>query len=415
MIPPKFAVRCRGTHTETRTRTVTHTGHHNNGNSNGWSSGNGTHTKTETYTETVVDFDFKIDITQNLMSPVNWTVSDGEPAYRGKMVRETEVQDGFSLNRHRSSRKERKAAEKWRLFKEQSGYPPWAQSDNLGENQRPPNNLVTRSSRTFRQWADDYCASDKLLKEFVCEKVVYGWNVAALQKSIETLIKSTYYTGNLSVSFSVTGNKVYIRPSNRLSRALSHLWVKILLWITLIYPFIWLFKRFSKRGGGVWQVAGVAYPLKEWVHVEDSVAGEDVGQYLMRKEDTQLRTQVSRVLQTLPAYSAPSPSASLLPGSSNGDAWADRRPTNLAQIGISSSSQQDGSVRTPSVPSMARLRRTPKGISELVGLREGEWFKQWEKTLTRSVTLRLEREDPMTLPSEVVAENAGAMLDGFHD
>jgi hypothetical protein len=414
MVPPKFTVRCRGTHTEVKTRTVTHTGNNqHNGSGNGWTiTYNGGQTKTETYTETVVDFDFSIDISQYLMTPVNWTVSDNEPAYRGKMVRETEVQDGFTLNRRQTTRKEKKAAKKWREFKEQSGYPPWVQGDDLSGPQRVPNDLVVRSSRTFREWADEYCASDKMLKEFVFEKVVYGWNIGALRQSIETLVKSTYYSGNLKVTFPVTGNKIYIRPTNQLSRALSHWWIKLLLWITLIYPFIWLFKRFSKIGGGVWQVAGAAYPLKDWVHLEDSVPGEDVAQYLMRKEESQSRTQSQRLLQTLPSYSA---NTSSQPGSSGGDAWADRRPTTLAQFGASTSSQPQAMTRAPTVKDMARLRRTPKGISELVGLREGEWFKQWEGTLTRSVLLRLERKDPIVLPGEVIAENAGAMLDGFHD
>jgi hypothetical protein len=328
------------------------------------------------------------------------------------MVREIEVQDGFTLNRHRPSRKQNNEAQKWREFKERNGLPPWVQGNVLSGPQRVPNDLVVRSSRTFRQWADEYCASDKLLKEFVFKKVVYGWNLDALQKSIETLIKSTYYSGNLKVTFTVTGDTITIRPTNRLSRALSQLWIKIILWITLIYPFIWLFKRFSKIGGGEWRVAGAAYPFKEWVHREDSVPGEDVAQYLMRKEGSQSQTQSQSLLQTLPPYSAASSSQ---PRGSDGDAWADSRPTTLTQFGASTSSTYPSSTRVPAALNLAKLRRTPKGISELVGLREGEWFKQWEATLTRSVMLRLERKDPMMVTSEVLAESAGAMLDGFRD
>ena len=419
MTPPKFAVRCRGTHSEVRTRTVTHMGSRHDGNNNR------THTKTETYTETVVDFDFSIDISQYLLSPVNWTVADDEPAYRGKMVREVEVQDGFTLNRHSTTRKENKAAHRWRESREQSGYPPWVQGDGLGAPQRQPDERAIRSSRTFRQWADEYCESDKLLKEFVFEKVVYGWNVEALRKSVEALIKSTYYSGNLKVTFPVTGNKIYIRPTNTLSRALSHWWIKLLLWLTLIYPFIWLFKRFAKIGGGVWQVTGAAYPLKEWVHVEDSIPGEDVAQYLMRKEESLSQTHTTRLLQVLPSYSLdrriPAVMASSGPsgsgGGDGGDAWADRRPTTLAQFGASTSTSHPDAMLppSPSVPNMAKLRRTPKGISQLVGLREGEWFRMWEATLTRSVLLRLNRRDPIVLTGEVVAQNAGATLDGFHD
>ena len=96
-------------------------------------------------------------------------------------------------------------------------------------------------------------------------QVVYGWNLADLQKSIEALIRSTHYTGTQAISFDVTASKVYVRPTNRLSRTLSNKWIKFLLWILLIYPFIWLFKCFHSRGGGQWRVAGSAYAAKTWI------------------------------------------------------------------------------------------------------------------------------------------------------
>lgn len=410
--PPSFVVQCRGTHLETRTRTVTHSGHHHSDSNSGHH--NGPHTKIERYTENVVDFDFRIDLTHHLLSSVNWTVSDNEPAYRGKMVREKEVQDGFSLQRHSTTRKENKAAEKWRKFKEVNGYAPWVQAETLDEADPAPGSTVFRSSRTFRDWADEYCASEKLLKEFVFEKVVHGWNLGALEKSIETLIKSTYYTGDIKINFSVTKNKVYIRPTNDLSRALSHWWVKVLLWITLIYPFIWLFKRFAPNGGGVWRVSGAAYPLKQWVHLEDSIKGEDVSQYMMRKEESQ---QLERPTQALPTYTIDykPPPATITSSAPQVDAWAEQRPHSLAQFGTSSSPPaQSSSPTNENTLNIARLRQTPRGISQLVGLREGEWFKQWETTISRCVILRLDRRDPLTLPSEILAGSAGALLDGYN-
>ena len=32
----------------------------------------------------------------------------------------------------------------------------------------------------------------------------------------------------------------------------------------MIYPFIWLYKRFGRSGGGRWEVCGGAYALKTW-------------------------------------------------------------------------------------------------------------------------------------------------------
>ncbi|KAG8829649.1 hypothetical protein FRC17_006237 [Serendipita sp. 399] len=420
--PPKLILRCRGTHRETRTRVVTHSHTGNNGSTHH----HGTHTKTETYTETVVDFDFQINVSQqHLLEPSNWTVADEEPAYRGKMVWEKDIQDGMSLERKSTRRKENKSYKKWTTFKKQSGLAPWvpmALRDPESEGVRYsghgllPLNTNLRSSRSVRNWADDYCGSHKVLKEFVFEKVVYGWNMAALEQSIITLIKSTYYSGDLSVTFQTTGNKVYIRPDNWLSRSLSHWWVKLLLWITLIYPFVWLFKRFATNGGGVWKVAGAAYPLKEWVHCEGSVPGEDVAQYMMKKEEEYARLQRDRALAALPSYTASDQLSSLPAQSSTGDAWSVQRPRTLAQFNLPSSPAHASSATQslPSAPVISRLKQTPKGISELVGLREGEWFRMWEGTISKLVLLRTQRSDPIMLPSDVLAESAGAMLDGYH-
>jgi hypothetical protein len=222
----------------------------------------------ERYTEIVTDFDFRIDLAHHLLPVAHWTVDDSQPAYRGKTVRRVEEQDGISLQKRAATWKEGKAIDRLRKYRVDNGVPLWIQMEECATIMyRRPNGPVYRSSRIVRQWADDYCASDKLLKEFVYEKVrmtavcqfqtntaisqvVYGWSITDLRKSIETLIRSTHYTRTLDIFFDVTASKVYVRPTNRLSRTLSNKWIKFLLWILLIYPFIWLFKRFHSRGGG---------------------------------------------------------------------------------------------------------------------------------------------------------------------
>lgn len=39
-------------------------------------------------------------------------------------------------------------------------------------------------------------------------------------------------------------------------------WMVFLMWLLLIYPFLWLFRRFHHQGGGRWEVCGAAYALK---------------------------------------------------------------------------------------------------------------------------------------------------------
>jgi hypothetical protein len=95
---------------------------------------------------------------------------------------------------------------------------------------------------------------------------VYGWDFGALEQAIETLIvKQTSYDGKLKIKFTPfpsANDLIIIRPTNSLSKLVSNMFIKVLLCVTLIYPFIWLFKRFHDRGGGVWKVCGGGYPLK---------------------------------------------------------------------------------------------------------------------------------------------------------
>jgi len=94
---------------------------------------------------------------------------------------------------------------------------------------------------------------------------VYGWNLQQLETAVRALILATMYRGELDVDFEIRGSKVFIRPDNKLSRMLSNKWLKCLSFILLVFPFIWIFKRFHSRGGGRWEICGGGYALKRWV------------------------------------------------------------------------------------------------------------------------------------------------------
>ncbi|KAF7347856.1 hypothetical protein MVEN_01543200 [Mycena venus] len=255
-IPPIFRLHCRGTHTETRRRHVTtHRGQDGR-----------TRTRTESYTETVVDFDFYIDAS-HFSGPVHWSVDDSEPAYRGGMVREVDSPEG----KRKATRAESKLFKSWVGDRTARGLPPWVTSPETFQENMSTGAIVLKSSRTLRQWADEYCASPKYLKEFTYEKgkqfpfhyayrpnhlarllVPYGWNIRQLENAVRASIVASPYHGDVEVQFATSASKVYIRPDNRLSRMLSNKWLKFLSIILLIFPFIWLFKRFHSRGGGTW-------------------------------------------------------------------------------------------------------------------------------------------------------------------
>jgi hypothetical protein len=155
---PSLRLHCRGTHPEHRTRWIT------DGRDNSESESR------ETYTETVTDFDFCIDISPGpaaLAGPVHWSVADFEPAYRGLMTLEVEEPTGKRAAKHAERKARVRESEQHRA----RGLPPWITSmdhwsEGIRDDVRP-----LRSSKTLRQWADEYCASQKYLKEFVYKKV----------------------------------------------------------------------------------------------------------------------------------------------------------------------------------------------------------------------------------------------------
>ncbi|KAG5647961.1 hypothetical protein DXG03_006995 [Asterophora parasitica] len=336
---PSYRLHCRGTHTEHRSRWVTERA--NDGSSR---------SRRETYSETVVDFEFYIDATPPItVKPTHWSVDDNEPAYRGRMVRETESLT--EKQRRRVKRVATKAYSKWVKERTARGLPPWIASIDGWMDGVPDDGATTlRSSKTLRQWADEYCASQKYLKEFVYDK--------QLESAVRSSITSTMYHGSLEVEFQRRGSKIYIRPDNALSRMLSNKWLKFLSILLLIFPFIWLFKRFHSRGGGRWEVCGGAYALKRWKPIREG--DEDVGE-----------------------------------------------------------SSRDGDVHPPEYAaqgSSSRFLNTPSGVKRLVGMREGDWFRKWEATITRSVMGRYQSPTPIYDPTAGHSREADvAFLDGYRD
>ncbi|CAE6464238.1 unnamed protein product [Rhizoctonia solani] len=354
-VAPNFLLKCRGTHPETRVRHVTRT-----------ETVDGrtvTRTEPEMYTETVIDFDFTIDISHHLrqLPPVLWTVPDDEPTYRGRMKREvlTDTMGGI----RRVSKRILKAGQVWREKREKWGLPPWVSMADQSEMTRATTpadeSMPTRSELTLRQWADRYCASNKSMKSFKFRKVVYGWNIDALTQVVRATIQRVSYTRSptVTVQFTTSASEIDIRPSSSFSRALSKTWVVVLLWISLIYPFIWLYNQFH---GGRWEVAGSAFPLRTWKHCEDSIPGESAETYRRRtfKEVT-------------------------------GD---------VASLTSQRSEGTDDRI----------LVETPNGVSQLVGTAERDWFLTWESTIIHCVTARVREAAPIITPH---ALHATALLD----
>lgn len=369
---PSHRISCRGTHSESRHRWVSERG-----------SDGRSRSRQETYTETVTDFDFCIDIVPNVpVQPVQWSVEDNEPAYRGLMVREFEGSAG--TGRQVAKGQQLKSCKEWEKKRNELGLPPWVQEVDMNITGGGPIECLDglRSSKTLRQWADEYCASPKYLKEFVYKKVsffsaqklfsllklvnpfltqvLYGWNMQQIESAFRSTIESSPYNGSLEINVTPYGSKVYIRPNNAVSRMLSNKWLKFLSIILLIFPFIWLFKRFHSHGGGRWEVCGAAYPLKQWVPLDSGEVDSD----------------------TLPPYNPFSTSSAL----------TTTTPTQTVQ----------------------RHMLTPTGPKKLLGLKEGEWFRNWEGVIIRAVIGRY--QSPIPLSRDVSGLPARSLdLDGYNE
>lgn len=157
MAPPLFYLCVKGTHTEQRSRTTRKHGKLEN----------------EEYTETIVDFDFRIDVGQSILDagPVYYSSADNEPCFRGGMVRQTTMPWGKP---RKSTRRENKAFKNWLRNNYLNGLPPWVSGPHAWKSLLPDEeqaHATLRSSPTIREWADQYTASDKIMKEFVFEKV----------------------------------------------------------------------------------------------------------------------------------------------------------------------------------------------------------------------------------------------------
>ena len=176
--PPTYHLHIIGTHE--KNRTCIFNSHHYR-----WDDHSDTKIKTETATattEVIVDFDFRIDLTPNIIkdpahAPVQWSVPDNEPAYRGKAYQEVEVSDtpGGETRMRKLDTKELEEYELWYKEGNRKGLPPWIRSrsrnPSASRNAPSEDGVRLRSSQTVRKWCDDYCASDRLHKEFIYTKV----------------------------------------------------------------------------------------------------------------------------------------------------------------------------------------------------------------------------------------------------
>jgi hypothetical protein len=76
--------------------------------------------------------------------------------------------------------------------------------------------------------------------------------------AVNQIINSTGHSTNRRVYFTVTKSAIKVRPNTLLMPMLTNKFIMFLLWIVLVWPFIWLYRRFG-RPGGKWDVCRAEY------------------------------------------------------------------------------------------------------------------------------------------------------------
>jgi len=325
-----------GTHTETHVRQVAD------------ADGKGSHE--ERHTETITDFSFSIDLSDVFTEdPILYTVKDDVPAFRGAMRMAVESGGTVPIERRalvsgtvqsvqeNAIEAGRRGECSLNMFIDITdhlplvvGRPPWLISGDLTSSfdEAAMGATPQASSRTFEEWLEDYVQSKRVVKEFKFAKEVFAWDLNSLTTSIEQLIRSTGYRSTIRVQFQTSPKKVHVYSPNVISKIFSSYLLIFLTTVILIFPFLWMWRRWWPGAGGRWEVSGAAFRLKRWELLRGTYPGE----------------------------------------------------TEQAAL---------GRLGGPQAISGTRFRAGRDGVWVLRGVHEADWFRHWEETIRCGVREKL--------------------------
>ncbi|KIM80108.1 hypothetical protein PILCRDRAFT_822621 [Piloderma croceum F 1598] len=130
--------------------------------------------------------------------------------------------------------------------------------------------------KTVRDWARNYAASPKTAKEFRFHKVVSGIDMAKIRDAVDEIISSTGYSSFRNVYFTVGNTSIKVQADSTLTRMLTDGLIKYLPWVDLIYPFVWMYRRFGKQGGK-WDVCRASFACNRDPQDPHNVIGVPLG------------------------------------------------------------------------------------------------------------------------------------------
>lgn len=224
-----------------------------------------------------------------------------------------------------------------------AGLAPWSTSKyalpSATTTASDPNPLA--SSRTLQDWCKSYTSSPATFKDLTFPTTTYGWNTLALRNAVYNLLLSMGYSTNrepsyhLRVELKSSPHSIRVRSPSFFNKMFFFKGYIFLAWLALIYPLLWLWRRFVPGAGARWEVMGSAFPTNRWVLLKDTHPTET------------LEEARSRLITT---------------------------------------STQEYPWVTHETKWLSRMRLGPGGVWVWAGLREGDWYRKWEGAIRNATT-----------------------------
>ncbi|KIM80107.1 hypothetical protein PILCRDRAFT_9686 [Piloderma croceum F 1598] len=129
--------------------------------------------------------------------------------------------------------------------------------------------------KTVRDWVRNYTGSPKTGKEFRFNKVISEIDMPKIRDAVNQIISSTGYSSVQNVYFTVGNSSIKVQADSSLTRMPAD-GLKYLRWIDLVYPFVWMYRRFGKQGGK-WDVCRASFTCNRDPRDPHKVIGVPLG------------------------------------------------------------------------------------------------------------------------------------------
>jgi hypothetical protein len=103
------------------------------------------------------------------------------------------------------------------------------------------------------EWCEDYCNSTSALKIFRTTRDVTGLDETYLRASLEHLVRSTHYRGNIDITFPIEERHVDIYSPSIINRWRIS-WVRYIFYLTFLWIFTWPILFFATKRWNVYKV-----------------------------------------------------------------------------------------------------------------------------------------------------------------